>query len=245
MATIPQIRTRLLEGFPEQQADLLAHVVIEAHDDLVNQADFHKLTGVVSDLANVVTDLAEAQKELAESQKELAESQRRTELRVEELAEAQKRTEFRIEELAEAQAGTERAVANLARQVGGLANNLGGSLEDFARDLVPEILEKHWRLVATSAEPEEIDAGRGHREIDLVVRGTIDGRPVMIVCEVAVTAKEVARFMKLFERLRAARPEEDIRVLFFGYRADRKAREAILAAGAAMVFTRGVIIPAA
>jgi len=254
MATIPQIRTRLLEGFPEQQADLLAHVVIEAHDDLVNQADFHKLTGVVSDLANVVTDLAEAQKELAESQKELAESQkelaesqRRTELRVEELAEAQKRTEFRIEELAEAQAGTERAVANLARQVGGLANNLGGSLEDFARDLVPEILEKHWRLVATSAEPEEIDAGRGHREIDLVVRGTIDGRPVMIVCEVkaAVPAKEVARFMKLFERLRAARPEEDIRVLFFGYRADRKAREAILAAGAAMVFTRGVIIPAA
>jgi hypothetical protein len=226
MATIPQIRTRLLEGFPEQQADLLAHVVIEAHDDLVNQADFHKLTGVVSDLANVVTELAEAQKELAKSQR---------------------RTELRVEELAEAQKGTELAVANLARQVGGLANNLGGSLEDFARDLVPEILEKHWRLAVTSAEPEEIDAGRGHREIDLVVRGTIDGRPVMIVCEVkaAVTAKEVARFMKLLERLRAARPDEDIRGLFFGYRADRKAREAILAAGVAMVFTRGVIIPAA
>jgi hypothetical protein len=51
MATIPQIRTRLLEVFPEKQADVLAHVVIEAHDDLVNQADFHKLTGVVADLA--------------------------------------------------------------------------------------------------------------------------------------------------------------------------------------------------
>ena len=205
MATIPQIRTRLLEVFPEKQADVLAHVVIEAHDDLVNQADFHKLTGVVADLANAVTDLADAQK------------------------------------------GTELAVADLARQVGGLSNALGGSLEDFACDLVPEILEKHWRLEVASAQPEEIETSWGHHEIDLVVRGTIDGRPVMVVCEAksAVSATEVARFMKVIERLRATRPDEDIRALFFGYRADRKAREEIVKAGAAMVFTRGVIIPAA
>ncbi|MBL6713772.1 MAG: hypothetical protein ISQ07_10345 [Pirellulales bacterium] len=106
MATIPQIRTRLLEVFPERQADVLAHVVVESHDDLVTQADLHKLTGVVSDLASVVTDLAESQKELAE---------------------AQKRTEDRVEELAEAQRGTELAVADLAKQVGGLANSLGGA----------------------------------------------------------------------------------------------------------------------
>jgi len=226
MATIPEIRTRLLEVFPERQADVLAHVVVESHDDLVTQADLHKLTGVVSDLANVVTDLAESQKELAE---------------------AQKRTEDRVEELANAQKSTELAVADLAKQVGGLANSLGGSLEDFACDLVPEILEKHWQLEVTSAEPEELDAGRGPHELDLVVRGTIDGRPVMIVCEVksAVTAKEVERFMKVIGWLQAAHPDQDIRGLFFGYRADRKAREAILSAGAAMVFTRGVIIPAA
>jgi len=211
MATIPQIRTRLLEVFPERQADVLAHVVIEAHDDLVNQADFHKLTGVVADLAGAVTDLAEAQKDLADAQK-----------------------------------GTELAVADLARQVGGLSNALGGSLEDFACDLVPEILEKHWRLEVASAQPEEIETSWGHHEIDLVVRGTIDGRPVMVVCEAksAVSATEVARFMKAIERLRATRPDEDIRALFFGYRADRKAREEIVKAGAAMVFTRGVIIPA-
>jgi len=104
MATIPQIRTRLLEVFPERQADVLAHVVVESHDDLVTQADLHKLTGVVSDLASVVTELAESQKELAE---------------------AQKRTEDRVEELAEAQRGTELAVADLAKQEGGLANSLG------------------------------------------------------------------------------------------------------------------------
>ena len=219
MATIPQIRTRLLEVFPEQQADVLAHVVIEAHEDLVTQADLHKLTGVVSDLGNFVSDLGNVASDLLESQKELADGQ--------------KRTEF--------------ALADLAKQVGGLANSLGGSLEDFACDLVPEILEKHWRLEVTSAEPEEIDAGRGHHEIDLVVRGTIDGRHVMVVCEVksAVTSKEVTRFVRVIEWLRAAQPDRDIRCLFFGYRADRQAREAILAAGAAMVFTRGVIIPAA
>ena len=240
MATIPQIRTRLLEAFPEKQADVLAHVVIEAHDDLVTQADFHKLTGVVGDLANAVTDLAESQKDLAEAQK-------RTELRLEELADAQNRTELRVEELADAQKHTEIAMTDLARQVGGLSNAFGGSLEDFARDLVPEILEKHWRLVVTSAEPEELETPRGMNEIDLVVRGTIDGRPVMVACEVkaAVSATEVARFMKVVAQLRAARPADDIRALFFGYRADRKAREAILEAGAAMVFTRGVIIPAA
>ncbi|MFM8435713.1 MAG: hypothetical protein ACKOBP_10310 [Planctomycetia bacterium] len=60
---------------------MLAHVVIEAHDDLVTQADFHKLTG--------------------------------------------------------------------------------GSLEDFACDLVPKILEKHWRLAVASAQPEEIETSRG------------------------------------------------------------------------------------
>lgn len=219
MASIPQLRNRLLEGFPEKQADLLAHVVIEAHDDLVNQADFHALTGVVKELAEAQKDLADAQKDLADSQKELAD--------------AQKRTEF--------------AVADLAKQVGGLSNALGGSLEDFACDLVPEILEKHWRLEIVSAQPEEVETSRGDHEIDLVVRGSIDRRPVMVVCEVkaAVTATEVARFMKLVERLRAARPDDDIRAVFFGYRADRKAREAIVKAGAAMVFTRGILIPAA
>ena len=35
MVTIPQIRSRLLEQFPEPQADLLAHVFVESHDALV------------------------------------------------------------------------------------------------------------------------------------------------------------------------------------------------------------------
>lgn len=231
MATIPQIRSRLLEQFPDPQATLLAHVFVESYDALVTKAELNELTGVVHDLSGVVKELAEAQK--------------RTEVRVEELAAAQQRTEIHVEELADAQKRTEFAVGDLAKQVGGLANALGGSLEDFACDLVPEILEKHWHLVVASASPEEITVGRKPREIDVVVRGTIDGRPVTVLCEVksAVSAVEARRFLDVVEKARGERPDEDIRPLFFGYRADRKARELIVTSNAAMVFTRGVMIP--
>jgi len=130
MATIPQIRSRLLEVFPEKQADVLAHVVIEAHDDLVTQADVHKLTGVVADLAGAVTDLAEAQKRTEVRVEELAEAQKRTEVRVEELADAQRRTEVRVEELADAQRRTEVRVeelANAQRRTEGCVEELTGA----------------------------------------------------------------------------------------------------------------------
>jgi hypothetical protein len=219
MATIPHIRNRLLQQFPEPQADLLARVFVESHDELVTKAELNELTGVVKELADELATLAEAQ-------------QRTTE-QIGELTEAQKRTDW--------------AVADLAKQVGGLSNALGGSLEDFACDLVPEILEKHWAMEITSAGPEEIVVFGRHREFDIVVRGTISGKPVMVLCEAkaSVSPVEVQRFLRVVEKAKAAHPEEDIRPLFFGYKADRKARDLILKAGAAMVFTRGVMIPKA
>jgi hypothetical protein len=219
MATIPHIRNRLLQEFPEPQADLLARVFVESHDELVTKAELNELTGVVKELADELATLAEAQ-------------QRTTE-QIGELTEAQKRTDW--------------AVADLAKQVGGLSNALGGSLEDFACDLVPEILEKHWAMEITSAGPEEIVVYGRHREFDIVVRGTISGKPVMVLCEAkaSVSPVEVQRFLRVVEKAKAAHPEEDIRPLFFGYKADRKARDLILKAGAAMVFTRGVMIPKA
>ena len=135
MATIPQLRDRLLEGFPEKQADLLARVVIEAHDDLVNRADFHALTGVV--------------KELADAQVELAEAQKRTESRVEELAEAQKRTESRVEELADAQSRTEQTlngVVNTQQKMLIRLDRLDGHmLEDKVAKNLPAFLGREFR----------------------------------------------------------------------------------------------------
>ena len=261
MVTIAKMKSELLAGFSEPQAELMARVFVQAHDELVTKAEFNELTGVVR-------VLAEAQQRTEARVEELADAQRRTESRVEDLADAQRRTEARVEdlaeaqkdlaeaqkelaeaqkELAEAQKQTEWAVRDLAKQVGGLSNALGGSLEDFACDLVPELLEKHWAMQVASAGPEDVTVGRKHREFDVVVRGTIAGRPVTVVCETkaTVSAAEVEKFLALVAKLRAARPEEEIRPLFFGYRAERKARELIVKAGAAMVFTRGVMIPAA
>jgi len=234
MTLVSEIRSRLVRAFPENQADLLAEVLVESHAELVNRADFHKLTEVVHDLG---------------------EAQKRTEMRVEELADAQKRTEERVEEMQvtmQAMQGSlqemQRAVTDLAKQVGGLSNTVGANLEDFACDLVPELLEKYWRFVTVSAGPEELTTTDGvSREFDVVVRGTIDGRPVTVLCETKATVSttEVSKFLRIVEKVREAYPGEDVRPLFFGYKANSAARGLITQSHAAMIFTRGVMIPVA
>ena len=241
MTLVSEIRSRLVRAFPEKQADLLAEVLVESHAELVNRADFHKLTEVVHDLG---------------------EAQKRTEMRVEELADAQKRTEIHVDELARSQQEMrvtmqdmqgslqemQRAVTDLAKQVGGLSNTVGANLEDFACDLVPELLEKYWRFATVSAGPEELTTADGvGREFDVVVRGTIDGRPVTVLCETKATVSttEVSKFLRIVEKVREAYPGEEIRPLFFGYKANSAARGLITQSHAAMIFTRGVMIPVA
>jgi hypothetical protein len=65
------------------------------------------------------------------------------------------------------------------------------------------------------------------------------------LCENSVSAAEVEKFLEILEKRRAHRPDEENRPLFVGYRTQRRARELSVKAGAAMVFTRGVMIPAA
>jgi len=47
------------------------------------------------------------------------------------------------------------------------------------------------------------------------------------------------------EKVREAYPGEDIRPLFFGYKANSATRGLITQSHAAMIFTRGVMIPVA
>lgn len=241
MVSVPEIRSRLQPVFTEPQADLLANVLVETHAELVTRGDFHRLTCTVE-------ELAEAQKRTEHRVEQLAEAQKRTELRLEELAEAQVEMQHAVTELGTQVTGLTRQVGDLAKQVGGLANAVGANLEDFACELVPELLEKYWRLATASAGPEELSTADGEaREFDVVVRGTIDGRPVVVVCETKATVSttEVSKFLRIVEKVRAAHPGEDVRPLFFGYKANAAARALIVEAGAAMVFTRGVLIPAA
>ena len=262
MSFVSEIRSRLVRAFPENQADLLAEVLVESHAELVNRADFHKLT-------EVVHDLGEAQKRTEMRVEELADAQKRTELHVDELARSQQEMRVTMQEMQASQQAMQasqqemqgslqamqasqqemqRAVTDLAKQVGGLSNAVGANLEDFACDLVPELLEKYWRFVTVSAGPEELTTADGvGREFDVVVRGTIDGRPVTVLCETKATVSttEVSKFLRIVEKVRGAYPGEDIRPLFFGYKANSAARGLITQSHAAMIFTRGVMIPVA
>ncbi|WKT81196.1 hypothetical protein QYC27_13065 [Thermosynechococcus sp. PP45] len=257
------LEEKLRAAFSPEQAHLLAEVIREAYDDLVKAKDFNELKAIVADLAQAqkrteerVEELAAAQKrteerveELAAAQKrteerveELAAAQKRTEERLEELAAAQKRTEERVDQLAAAQERTERAVKQLARQVGGLSEALGGSLEDLALEVVPEILEYRWGMEIEFCDRDTLPLRNGEYEFDLVIRGQVAGRPILVLGEVKsnITESEVERFLNLVAQVAA--PEE-VHPLFFGYRVERAAKALIRDRDAVMVTTRGKYFP--
>lgn len=173
MATIPQIRNRLLEGFPEKQADLLAHVFFEAHDDLVNQADFHALTGVVKELADAQQRTELHVEELAEAQKELAEAQKRTEITVENLAETQRKMLIRLDKL-----DGRTLEIQVARH---LPAYVGRVFKKFRVIETQELIES---LAGRLAEADEDDL----RRADIVAKARLDGGEVHLVVEVSCTA---------------------------------------------------------
>jgi hypothetical protein len=191
MATIPQIRNRLLEGFSEKQADLLAHVVIEAHDDLVNQADFHALTGVVKDLAD--------------AQKDLADAQRQTEKRVEELTEAQMRTEGTLTDVVKTQ---QKMLIRLDRLDGHM-------LEDKVAKNLPAFLGREFRKCRVLDRAEFVEGLEGRlpeaeladlMRADVIAVAKRAEEAVHLVVEVSCTADadDLARAVRRAAALAAA-----------------------------------------
>ncbi|WNC60340.1 hypothetical protein RHJ80_12860 [Thermosynechococcus sp. QS41] len=250
------LEEKLRTAFSPEQAHLLAEVIREAYDDLVKAKDFNELKAIVADLAQAqkrteerLEELAAAQKRTEERVEELAAAQKRTEERVDqltvtvaELAQAQKRTEERVDQLAAAQERTERAVKQLARQVGGLSEALGGSLEDLALEVVPEILEYRWGMEIEFCDRDTLPLRNGEYEFDLVIRGQVAGRPILVLGEVKsnITESEVERFLNLVAQVEAP---EQVRPLFFGYRVERAAKALIRDRNAVMVTTRGRYFP--
>ena len=243
MVSLTEIRNRLQRSFTADQAELIANLHVEMHDQLVTRHDFAELRSVVERLAKSQQQLAESQQrtehrveELAESQRELAESQR-------ELADAQR-------ELADAQRRTEHAVKDLAKQVGGLAATAGGNLEAYASERIPEVLAERFGFVMESCGSESIEAEGKSYEFDAVLRGTINGRPVVVLCEVKtnISESEVRGFLRIAERVRKALAQEtgeaDVRPLFFGYRAAVVTQKMITSSDAWLVFPRGLVTAA-
>ena len=213
MISPTSIKERLNSVFEPAQANVLTEIISETYTDLVKTNDF-------KELKSIVQELADAQKELADAQKELTDAQKRT----------------------------EKELRNLARQVGGLSEAFGGSLEDFALDLVPELLEKSWNLKIEDVGRDEFTINKKTVELDLVIRGNREGNPIIVLGEVKsnLTAFEVDKFLSITKEIVTFHSEEfsgkEVRIIFFGYRANREARELVKEKGAYMIFTHGKIL---
>jgi hypothetical protein len=237
--SLTNVRQQLQRAFEPEQAGVLAEVL---GDILALQ---HRYFDEMSGLRGEVRQLAEAQtrtekrvEQLAKAQEQLAQAQER-------LAQAQERTEQRVEQLAQAQARTERAVQLLARQVGGLSEKLGGSLEDLAIETVPAVLAEAWDLAEIECGRDVISIDGEQHELDFVARGRLPaGGALAVLGEVKarLTAREVEEFLARAQRLAPALVPAEVRVMFFGFQCNLEARALIRAAGAYMVFSNGRVL---
>jgi hypothetical protein len=252
MVTITGMTEHYRKAFSEDQAKVLAEATVLIEADLVRREDFSKLTATVE-------RLAEAQERTEQRMDRLAEAQERTEQRMdslanrmERLAEAQEHTEQRmdslalgLDKLAEAMGQLAWTVRDTQKQMGGLAQTAGYALEAYTLERLPKLLAKHYGFVETSALPEVFRRLDGTAdEIDVVLRGEIAGRPVLFLCEVKsnVTPREVADFQVVVERVRPVAGCDDVRMIFFGYRAGSEARDAIATAGGYLALPHAVIV---
>jgi predicted nuclease with TOPRIM domain len=243
----------------EQRVEQLAEAQQRTEQRVEQLADEQrKLAQAQQRTEQRLEQLAEAQQRTEQRLEQLAEAQQRTEQRVEQLADeqrklaqAQQRTEQRVEQLADeqrklaqAQQKTEHALQLLARQVGGLSDKLGGSLEDLAIETLPYVLSEAWGIEVSDCGHDSFIIDGREVDVDLVLRGTIGGANVVVLGEVKarLTAREVDAFLQRVEQVRSVVGCDDVRAVFFGFQANLDARHRIREAGAAMVFSNGRLL---
>jgi len=177
---------------------------------------------------------------LDEALGQLAAAQARTEARVEQLdaaitrlAEAQARTEARLERLG-------AAVQALTQQVGRLAETIGFTLEDLAREVAPAYLAHHCGIHVRELERRFIVVEDREIEVDLYGEGRRDGEAVVVVGEVRSRAhgRDVEAAFRQARRVTAGLPGTLVPVLF-GFVIHPSAREAASRLGAIVISSSG------
>ena len=222
MEKIEFLESKFKSTFNEDQSSILADVIFHSYNDLVKISDFNELK-------EITLDLRTAQKGTESKVNRLEEKVNHLEIKVD-------RLEVKVDKL-------EKSVQNLARQVGGLSESFGGSLEDFALDLVPEVLENNWNMQIDSSFREDYVIGGRTIELDLIIKGSIQDKPIVVLGEVKsnLTLEEAKKFFFLVELLKDSF-EGELRILFFGYRVKRDALEFIKDMGGFAISTRGLLL---
>jgi hypothetical protein len=198
--------------------------------------------------------LEEAQARTEARLEELATAQARTEVRMEELtaaqtrmAAAQARTEVRMEELTAAQtrmtaaqARTDLAVQALAQQVGRLADTIGFTLEDLAREVTPAYLAQHYSIHVPQLDRHFIRLDGQELELDLYGNGQRDGERVTVVGEVRsrIYGRDVEDAVRQTARLAPQLSGTPMTVLF-GFVIHPSARETAQRLGAVVISSSG------
>jgi hypothetical protein len=171
---------------------------------------------VTVDLAARIDRLEDALARLAEAQARTEERVGRLEDAVLRLAEAQARTEARLETLAQAQARTEVAVLSLTQQVGRLAEAIGFTLEDLAREVAPSYLAQHHAIQVRQLDRRFMSVDGDEVEVDLYGEGEHDGRTIVVIGEVKsrIYGRDVEAATRQAARLRPQLPGTPVVVLF-------------------------------
>lgn len=262
---LADLKRHLQPVFSEQQTNVLATCLYEYYQPIVHQREMAAIRSVLERVAENQDRTDERINRLVESQErtehriaQLAEAQERTEEQVIHLVEAQNKTEQRMNALADAQRETTRGLAELThitkevvwgigdlrKQVGGLAFSVGQGLEAYAMERIPKLLAERFDCVVASAAPETLGPEGEAAEIDVVCRGREAGKAVVVLCEVKtnITETEVRSFLATTDRVRLTAGADDVRVLFFGYRASEAVRRLIAEHGCLLAFPRGLIV---
>jgi hypothetical protein len=170
----------------------------------------------------------------------LAEAQARTEESLRQLAAAQARTEARLEELAAAQARTDLSVQALAQQVGRLADTIGFTLEDLAREVTPAYLAQHYNIHVPQLDRHFIRLDGQELELDLYGNGQRDGERITVVGEVRsrIYGRDVEDAVRRTVQLAPQLAGTPMTVLF-GFVIHPSARETAQRLGAVVISSSG------
>lgn len=131
-------------------------------------------------------------------------------------------------------------------QLAEVTSDVISGLSCYAVGKVVPLLCDELRLSVSSAEPEEFRNDRGTvDEIELVIRGEIDARPVVLLCTIEpnLTVSDVSSFIKVANRVRPKIGCEDARVLFVAFEASSEVRQAVQDVGAALAFPLRLVVP--
>ena len=153
-------------------------------------------------------------REIRDAIRKTEERLERVEKAIEKLADAQRRTEERVgrleeavERLAEAQRKTEEEIARLSRdmrklkkEVGGLSNTVGYTLENEAMKALPSLLEKDFGIKVEGRfvrESLELPDGR-ETDVNILGFGRKNGKEIVIVGEAKVQLgkKHIEKFRR-------------------------------------------------